>query len=1382
MRNKGKNPVILVTLNDCRRQEFSVTAYTAVTIFKSAVNFDREYNEYGELRGSGLRKWLSGFLAVLTAVLMMGMLGGQLALVYGEEPDSMYALAGEGRGEDITIHFGNKKDQVFKILVTDSPAGSSDESSDLTDFLTKVTVSGASIIDGKYIVQEGQNYAVTMSFKESKSIQFDNDATLTYQLPGGVVLPREQTKTISISIVSGGKTYEIPAEVRAYMDGTITVRFDENNENYYLLADATNVGLRIGVDVQFTEDISSEGWGKTVERDIVLDTTDHSDAYVTKTAVFDENTGTFTYTIKVTASGTPTNVKVKDVISGDALIFNNDVTVNGNSSSYTTDSLSDGFEYTFASMRNGEVITITYTASIDISKASKGRITADQTKNTVTSQKEGGEPHNAEYSHGLDLVSLDKSNGRDSGTTSGGNKLYNWTIDYNPMAKISVAGDTVKDSIEAASQAYMTYYGKVTVKVYDSSGRQVDTRTVTPEENTWEYTIPKEDTAAYLYVFEYQTAVDQSKVEQAGQAVQLKNDVSAGGRKDSGEISIIPSEVATITKAVESSSPTEITWVSTVHVPKGGLANAVVKDTLPNIYRGNIGLDGHENVYDVYKDGTLEITGLLSGESYDLSVSDKEVVITFYKDAGKTQQGLQGSDDGHDITIRLATKVNQDWLHYGYNHPGDYRSTHTNEISINSTSAQASVTFAPPGLKKTGIKQGNGCFQYTLILSGVSETPIRIEDTFDTSLLEVATDQASTWNYFKIFGGNQYSQDYGRTNVSYSDTENGILITADDIPLQENGEYFPYYKITYLLKLKDGVNLEDLAIENGGSYDLTNTAVWGDHTTSYTFTTTYDFLDKKLLKEASSTDRQVQYQITFNPAKAELNGGQNITMTDTLNENLSIDYTSISITTDPAGVEVPYVLQGTEDGGTLATYTIPDSTKVVITYNAMVVGNGSIHYKNVVEARGQKETVERTAYVDIQGEGEGAVADLKVVKLDGYDANKKLAGVPFKLYSADLTKSGTRYDLSLDHSGVYEMILTTDENGVLSIDGREMMIYFNVKYYLEEVEAPEGYQKITFPYQFTLKDSMEDVDYGEFIYFYSDSFQIKNWPLEGLVVEKNVDSTDRADYSKAFKFEVSILTDGGTVDTTVNKTYGDMEFINGTATFYLKDGEQASAWNMPPGTKFKAEEKDADGYTVSATIGETTTGGNSCTGTTSTDYTMVTFTNTKNEVPLRIVKVDKSDRTKPLSGAGFTLRKLNEDGNGTSTNDGPVISDLTDSEGKTSFSKLNDGYYEIKETTVPAGYVISDSGAFYIHVQNGSITLLAKDISKPVAEWNEYTPEEEDSIQIENTTVTIGNPPGVILPATGGEGRLRIYLIGIALILIGGAGYILLRHRRGFFR
>ena len=47
--------VILVTLNDCRRQEFSVTAYTAVTNFKSAVNSDREYKKAEKASGLCLR-------------------------------------------------------------------------------------------------------------------------------------------------------------------------------------------------------------------------------------------------------------------------------------------------------------------------------------------------------------------------------------------------------------------------------------------------------------------------------------------------------------------------------------------------------------------------------------------------------------------------------------------------------------------------------------------------------------------------------------------------------------------------------------------------------------------------------------------------------------------------------------------------------------------------------------------------------------------------------------------------------------------------------------------------------------------------------------------------------------------------------------------------------------------------------------------------------------------------------------------------------------------------------------------------------------------------------------------------------------------------------
>ena len=73
-----------------------------------------QMNECRGLRKNRLRKWLSGFLAVSTAVTM---LSGQTALFYGNEPDNTYALAGEGSGQDVTIHFGNDTDQDIHIHV-----------------------------------------------------------------------------------------------------------------------------------------------------------------------------------------------------------------------------------------------------------------------------------------------------------------------------------------------------------------------------------------------------------------------------------------------------------------------------------------------------------------------------------------------------------------------------------------------------------------------------------------------------------------------------------------------------------------------------------------------------------------------------------------------------------------------------------------------------------------------------------------------------------------------------------------------------------------------------------------------------------------------------------------------------------------------------------------------------------------------------------------------------------------------------------------------------------------------------------------------------------------------------------------------------------------
>lgn len=1305
-----------------------------------------------------------------------------------------------------------KDGKVYEIDVTDEQ-----ESTDLRNFLTKVIVSGAQLQDGAYVVEADTRYTITMTFKERPDLQFENGATLTYQLPTGVVVPEKTSEPITIAIVSGGKTYEIPATVTAHTDGTITVEFDETVPNYDKLTAATNVSIRVKMDAMFSDKIERRSWGDSIERDIELDTTDHSDVFTEKSGTFDEKTGTYHYTIKVRSNGNTTNVNVKDVISGNALIFKNDVQVTGNSSDYTTNALSSGgkgFDYTFYSMRDGEEITITYSASLDrgvLVSLTNGLLTADLTKNTVTVKKEGGEPHTAEYSHQIELKKPNKSNGNLIGTDADGNQIYSWRIEYNSLALAPAAGDVIKDTIAAGSQDYMKYSGNVTVRVYEPEGDEVtgSPRTFAPQSETgWSYTIPSEDTIPYRYVFEYNTVVDKKKVNGTGTDQKLANTAEGPGGNDGGEITVGPSDKATITKAVESSDTEKITWVSVLHVPEGGLETAVVTDRLPCIHTNNLELPGNNMIFDLYKAGSLKVDGLLDGETYEVKEEYNEqeqrryVIITF-KTGGNP--GLKSNPGGHNITIKLTTEVDQTWLKEGYRYPTTYQSEHVNSININGDNyVEARKRFVQPGLEKKGSELGDSSlkyFKYTLYLSQVNTPNILIDDTFDRSLLEVCDPFPNgDWNkqVFYITGGDAVGQVYTdpekSVKVNYADTETGIHIIANSVPLQDNGEYYPVYMITYFLKLKDGVDLDALARENGGQFDLTNTATWGDHESSYTFTTEYDFLDKKLLKEATPQDRHVKYQITFNPQKSELNGGKDIEMTDTLNEYLSVNYTSIQITTEPEGMSVPYSFRGGKDengnpdGRTIATYIVPDSTAVTITYDAMVVGNGPITYKNTVEAKGKHETVGRTADIHIEGEGDGATANLNISKVDGNDANIKLEGVQFKLYS-EKDKNGDRYDLSLNGSGVYEMILTTNADGVLAIDGTKMRIVMGVKYYLEEIAAPDGYHILsTNPYQFKLVDDMDNVDYSQFVYFYDDTFQIKNYPLEGLVIGKTVESAEATDLTKEFTFEVSILKADGSVGTSVNKKYGDMTFENGVASFHLKHNQQLSAWNMPEGTKFKVEEKNAEGFTVSTTVGETTQDGTVRTGETSTDYTLVMFNNKKeSKVDFDILKV-AAGTTNPLEGATFTLQKIEETSTTTSvivdTTSAAIASDpeTTGSDGKVSFKGIKAGYYEVKETRTPYGYVLTDDGTFYVKVDSNGVKLLEKNIVDGKLSFTEATGTSVGNVSINtlDTTVTftVENTPGASLPSTGGPGTNLLYFLGSMMIMLAGVGFILLSRKK----
>ena len=140
-----------------------------------------------------------------------------------------------------------------------------------------------------------------------------------------------------------------------------------------------------------------------------------------------------------------------------------------------------------------------------------------------------------------------------------------------------------------------------------------------------------------------------------------------------------------------------------------------------------------------------------------------------------------------------------------------------------------------------------------------------------------------------------------------------------------------------------------------------------------------------------------------------------------------------------------------------------------------------------------------------------------------------------------------------------------------------------IEYRVEEENAPDGY----------------DV--------YINDFTVENVMKGGLSVSKKVDG-NAGDKDKEFGFKVELD------DKTVNGVYGEMEFIDGTAEFTLKDGETITAEGLSADIGYEVYEKEAnsDGYRTSS---ENATG-----RIPAGDAADVKFVNSKNIVP-----VDETD-------------------------------------------------------------------------------------------------------------------------------------------------------------
>lgn len=155
---------------------------------------------------------------------------------------------------------------------------------------------------------------------------------------------------------------------------------------------------------------------------------------------------------------------------------------------------------------------------------------------------------------------------------------------------------------------------------------------------------------------------------------------------------------------------------------------------------------------------------------------------------------------------------------------------------------------------------------------------------------------------------------------------------------------------------------------------------------------------------------------------------------------------------------------------------------------------------------------------------------------------------------------------------------------------------------------------------------------------------------------------------------------------------------------------------------------------------------------------------------ITVYKVDSSNTSKQLDGATFKLTKMGADG----TYQTVTIDGVTDENGVFTVSKngtnltgLDDGTYQLTETTAPSGYIVTSSSTTFT-------------ISDGVAQ--NFGSGADSAWLINNNRLTIKNTPGTPLPSTGGMGTLAYPAAGAALVLIALiSGFVLRRrnHRKG---
>ena len=272
-------------------------------------------------------------------------------------------------------------------------------------------------------------------------------------------------------------------------------------------------------------------------------------------------------------------------------------------------------------------------------------------------------------------------------------------------------------------------------------------------------------------------------------------------------------------------------------------------------------------------------------------------------------------------------------------------------------------------------------------------------------------------------------------------------------------------------KIVDGENKKDTTTAKVG--DVVNFELTGTLPSNYEDYTSYkyefhDTLSKGLTYNSdvkvyvkNGTDEEVEITgYTVTPANGTA------TTTPTADTAITVTFADLKADTVKAS-------------DTTKSVTIGKDSKIIVKYSATLNENA------VVGGEGNTNTVKLVYSNDPNGTSTGTTKDnkaivytfqLNVTKVDGTNNGTKLAGAKFKLYYE--TNNTKHYVKEVTNNTIKSwtdveneaLELTTDTDGNITVKGLK-----EGTYYLEETEAPDGYNKLTAPVKVEITNKSDTI-------------------------------------------------------------------------------------------------------------------------------------------------------------------------------------------------------------------------------------------------------------------------------------------------------------------